>query len=208
MRAMRTSRPYVARWTSIGFLIVLSGLSAWAADLPAGWFAAGSHPAEYQMGIDATVRRDGKSSGFIKATASELHGFGTLMQTAAPGEYLGKRIRLSGFVRSEKVQSGWAGLWLRIDGPIQSSTKQPEMLGFDNMQGRPIKGNTDWTRHEIVLDVPGNAVALAYGVLLAGDGAVWLDGLKFEVVPASVRVTGTNPASPNRAPQNLDFEKE
>jgi hypothetical protein len=197
----------VTRWASFGSVMLIAALTAEAADLPAGWFAAGSHPTEYQMGIDTTVHHDGKASGFIKATASELHGFGTLMQTAAPGDYRGKRLRLSGYVRSEKVQSGWAGLWLRIDGPTQEATKRPEMLGFDNMQSRPIKGTTDWTRYEMVLDVPNTAVALAYGVLLNGDGAVWLDDLKFEVVPSTVPLTGMPSPGPGRGPQNLDFEK-
>jgi hypothetical protein len=206
MYVTRRAKLSAKRWAIL--MVLLTAVSAGAADLPAGWFAAGSHPAEYQMGIDTNVRHDGKASGFIKANANELHGFGTLMQTAGPAEYLGKRIRLSGYVRSEKVQSGWAGLWLRIDGAPQGATKQPEMLGFDNMQSRPIKGTTDWTRYEIVLDVPKGALALAYGVLLSGDGAVWLDELKFEVVPSTVRVTGAGPSAPSRGPQNLDFEKE
>jgi hypothetical protein len=186
------------------------GLAAWilqatfaaAADLPAGWVKAGSHPAEYEMGVDTTIRHDGgKGSGFVKATASELHGFGTLMQTATPGGYRGKRVRLSGFVKSENVQSGWAGLWFRIDGP-----KQGEVLGFDNMEPRAIKGTTDWTRYEIVLDVPETAAAMAFGVLLAGNGQVWMDDLKFEVVPSTTPVTGSF-RGPRSAPQNLDFEK-
>src|ERR1700676_2755947 len=79
--------------------ILLASVFAVAADLPAGWIKAGSHPAEYEMGVDTTVRHTGTASGFVKATAIELHGFGTLMQMAAPGEYRGKRVRFSGYVR-------------------------------------------------------------------------------------------------------------
>ena len=182
--------------------ILLAQVFAVAADLPAGWIKAGSHPTEYDMGIDTTTRHEsGKASGFIKATAAELHGFGTLMQMAEPGEYRSKRVRFSGYVKSEKVQSGWAGLWFRIDGP-----KQGEVLGFDNMQQRPIKGTTDWTRYEIVLDVPDTAAALAFGLLLTGDGRVWMDDLKFEVVSSAVPITGPR-NGPRGGPQNLDFEK-
>ena len=138
----------LALWTSLAPVLAL------AADLPPGWFKAGSHPAEYEMGLDTSIRHEGKASAFVKATAPELHGFGTLMQTASPGDYRGKRVRFSGYVKSENVKSGWAGLWLRIDGPKQ------EMLGFDNMEPRAIKGTTDWTRYEIVLDVPDTAAAL------------------------------------------------
>ena len=201
MKNARREFPKTRLTGTLAVWILLAPVFAVAADLPAGWIKAGSHPAEYQMGVDTTVRHNGKASGFVKATATELHGFGTLMQMAAPGEYTGKRVRFSGYVKSEKVQSGWAGLWFRIDGP-----KQGEALGFDNMQQRPIKGTTDWTRYEIVLDVPNTAAALAFGLLLGGDGQVWMDDLKFEVVSSAIPLTGPL-AGPRSAPQNLDFEK-
>jgi hypothetical protein len=170
-----------------------------AGDLPAGWIKAGGSPNDYEMGVDTSTRHGGRASAFVKFTAKEVHTFGTLMQTSGPGEYLGKRVRLSGYVKSEKIDNGWAGLWLRVDGP----STQP--LAFDNMQGRPLKGTTDWKRVEIVLDVPSNAVNLAFGVLLAGDGEVWMDDLKFEVVSRDVPVT--NIATGQKGPSNLDFEK-
>jgi hypothetical protein len=172
-----------AYWkTTIGIFALLAPILANAADLPAGWFKAGSHPAEYDAGIDTAIRHAGRASGTVKATASELHGFGTLMQTATGVAYRGKRIRFSGYVKSEHVQSGWAGLWLRIDGAARG-----EVLGFDNMQHRPIKGTTDWKRYEIVLDVPDAARAIAFGLLLSGDGQVWMDDLAFEVVTSDAR---------------------
>ena len=171
------------------------------ADLPAGWFKAGSHPAEYDMGLDESVRRDGKSSATVKSIAEKPSGFGTLMQMTQPGEYRGKRVRLSGFVKSDKVTS-WAGLWFRVDGPNPNAS-----LAFDNMQDRGIKGTTDWTRYEIVLDVPSEAQRLAFGLLLGGSGQVWMDDLRFEVVPTTVRTTGQAYPPAPAAPSNLSFEK-
>ena len=179
--------------------MVLIPVLALAAELPAGWIKAGSHPAEYDMGVDRPIRREGRAIAFIKGTADQFHGFGTLMQMAAPGEYCGKRVRFSAYVKSEKVQSGWAGLWFRIDG-----AKSGEMLGFDNMQQRPIKGTIDWKRVEIVLDVPEHAAALAFGLLLSGNGQVWMDDLKFEIVNPDVPVTGGAQFGP---PRNLNFEE-
>jgi hypothetical protein len=76
------------------------------------------------------------------------------------------------------------------------------------MQSRPIKGTTAWTRHEVVLDVAPNAKNLAFGILLDGTGAAWIDEVGFEVVDKSVATTGT-PAGEELAaePANLDFEK-
>jgi hypothetical protein len=41
-----------------------------------------------------------------------------------------------------------------------------------------------------VLDVPPQATNVAYGILLAGSGRVWLDGASIDKVDASVPTTG------------------
>ena len=185
---------------------VLAGTPAAAADgdIPAGWFKAGSHPAEYDMGLDTATRHEGRASAFIRSRAAEPQGFGTLMQTAEAGEYRGKRVRFSGYVKSEKVDNGWSGLWLRVDGPQDSKTGSP-VLSFDNMQERPIKGTQDWRKCDIVLDVPVESLTLNFGLLLRGGGQVWMDSLRFEVVSNDVPVT--RETRPLVAPQNLEFDK-
>jgi hypothetical protein len=123
------------------------------------------------------------------------------MQTFAPGSLLGKRVRFSGYVRSREV-TGWAGLWMRVDGP------NGETLAFDNMQKRAIKGTGDWKEYQIVLDVPASAQKIAFGLLLAGKGGVWMDDLKFEVVGTDVPTTGeTVGTEPKPGYVNLDFEE-
>jgi hypothetical protein len=173
---------------------------AWAGELPDGWIRAGSAPADYDMGVDTVVRHTGRASAYIEAKGKDSKGFGTLMQMAAPGSFRQKRVRLTAFVKSEKIEN-WAGLWLRVDGEARTS-----FLAFDNMQDRPIKGTNDWTRVAIVLDVPQEAKALAFGLLLNGSGRVWMDDLKFEVVGTDVPVTGNGGGSGQNPPQNLDFE--
>jgi hypothetical protein len=88
---------------------------------------------------------------------------------------------------------------MRIDGRPPSPSELPPVLGFDNMQGRPIKGTRDWGRHEIVLDVPPEADVIGFGIVLSGPGRAWLDGLRFEAVGADVARTGTVvlPKQPN-----------
>jgi hypothetical protein len=117
--------------------------------------------------------------------------------------YLNKRVRMTGYVKSENVTT-WAGLWLRVDEP---GSQQP--LSFDNMSDRPIKGTTDWTKYEIVLDVPSNASLIAYGALLGGTGQIWFDRITIEVVSDSVPVTGSanrKKSATLNEPTNLDFE--
>ncbi len=185
------------------FLVAVT-VALFSFDTPAGWFKAGSKPKSYEAGIEKGAGPNGTNAATLKSTNPTVDGFGTLMQQCKPGQYSGKRVRMSGFVKSEKV-TGWAGLWLRVD---QSGSQNP--LSFDNMGQRPIKGNTGWTKYEIVLDVPADASLLAYGAMLNGTGQIWFDNLSFEEVSSDVPTTGSvngKPVELPAAPVNLDFEK-
>lgn len=189
------------------FLLISTTLILYSFNLPTGWFKAGSEPESYEMGIDNGTGQDGKNAATIKSTAKKINGFGTLMQTSLPNNFIGKRIRMSGMLKTKDV-SDWSGFWFRID---QAGSEQS--LGFDNMKDgkkdRSIKGTTDWKRYEIVLDVPQKASNLAYGALLVGTGQIWFDDIQFEVVDESIPTTGMGKENlmPKKEPINLDFEK-
>jgi hypothetical protein len=167
---------------------------------PAGWFLAGSKPANYRTGIDTEMPRDGLPSAYLASALQETGGFGTLMQSIQATEYAGKRIRLRAWARSENV-TDWAGLWMRID-------KGKEPVGFDNMQQRAIHGSQPWATYDIVLDVPADATGISFGTLLTGPGEVWLNDVKLEVVGPEVPTTGMGgPNTLPTTPVNLDFRK-
>lgn len=172
-------------------------------DIPKGWSPGGSDLTQYEMGLEKGSGQGGGNAATIKSIPDEPKAFGTMMQYCAPDNYLGKRVRMSGSMKSKNVVN-WAGFWLRID---QSNSK--EALSFDNMQDRPIKGSVDWTHCEIVLDVPDNASKIAFGALLDGKGQIWFDNLKFEIVDSSTPTTGTYKLKKNKnsEPVNLDFEQ-
>ena len=86
----------------------------------------------------------------------------------------GKKIRYSGYIKTEGVTRGFAGLWWRVDGPSG-------VLAFDNMQSRGVTGTTDWTRYTIELPVDASAKNINFGALLPGDGTAWFDGLTIEL---------------------------
>lgn len=162
-----------------------------------GWSKAGSKPKSYEMGIDKGAGQDGKNCASIKSKEKKIEGFGTLMQSFKPDKYRGKKIRMTGFMKSFEVKS-WAGFWLRVD---QADSKTS--LSFDNMRDRAVKGTTEWTKYEIVLDVPDKASDIAFGALLNGTGQIWFDNLNFEVVDNSVPSTNKKKDEPT----NLNFEK-
>jgi len=185
-------------------LLVATTLILLSFDIPSGWFNAGSKPKSYEMGIDKGAGQDGKNAATIKSIDKDISGFGTLMQQCKPDKYLGKRIKMTGFVKTENVLN-WSGLWFRVD---QEGSKEP--LSFDNMHDRQIKGTSSWKKYEIVIDVPNNASLIAYGALLNGTGQIWFDNISIEIVDNSTPTTGSIKAKPSvtqNEPTNLDFEK-
>ncbi|WCN37719.1 helix-turn-helix domain-containing protein [Aneurinibacillus uraniidurans] len=167
--------------------------------LPEGWMISGSHPSEYETGIDYQNVHQGRASGYIKAGRKEADGFVTMMQMFRADKYKGKRLRLSGFIKTEST--AYAGLWMRIDG------KYDDILAFDNMSNRPIKGTTNWNQYSVVLDVSQDSVAIAFGFLLSGTGIMWVDSLRFDVVDEKVPTTNIEDIDemPDE-PINLNFE--
>ena len=180
--------------------------------LPESWIVAGDQPKSYIMGTDSKVSNSGEKSATIKSLDSKIDGFGTLMQQSSSDKFLGKRIRMTGYLKSENVTE-WAGLWLRVD-------VDTVLVSFDNMhdlKDRSITGTTDWKKYEIVLDVPTNATTISYGALLTGTGQIWFDNLTFEVVDNTIETTGISEKCDIQngrkiqglvnEPVNLDFEK-
>ncbi|MCM3750039.1 AraC family transcriptional regulator [Paenibacillus pasadenensis] len=167
-----------------------------------GWFLRGSQPQHYRIDLDRSIIHQGEASGLLKSKSHpEAGGFGTLMQQFKADAYRGKRMRFSGFLRTRGVTE-FCGLWMRVDNA------EEEMLQFDNMSDRPLSGDTEWNHYPVVLDVPLESAVISFGVLLSGEGEVWIDSLRFEKVDLSVPVTSldTTVQLPDH-PMNLQFEE-
>ncbi|PHS61807.1 MAG: hypothetical protein COB12_11555 [Flavobacterium sp.] len=144
-------------------------------NIPKKWHNVGSKPKSYIMRIDDSEAFTGKKSILIESkVATEIDGFGTLMRSIPVKDYLGKKIKLSGYLKTENI-TGWAGLWMRVDGKNRA-------LSFNNMYDKAIKGSTNWTQYEITLDVPKKAIYIGFGGLIDGNGKLWFDNLKIELI--------------------------
>ena len=184
--------------STIALVALLLAGQAQAGELPKGWFTSGSAPESYDFGVRPGDRHPGGRNAYIRAQA-QARGFATLMQTVDAQAYRGKRLRLSGYLRTHDVLS--AALWMRIDSATQRGA------AFDNMGPRALHGDTQWKRYEIVLDVPPDAQAIAFGFLLEGRGEVAADDFRLEEVGKDIPVTGmAQPIFPT-APANLDFSQ-
>lgn len=204
-------RHFSLTWIITGFTIVASGgETGFAAGLPEDWMGSGSHPQNYDMTVDTSVKHGGGTSGRIAFNGEKPEGFGSLMQMFKADAYHGKRVRMSAWMKTEKADH--AQLWMRLDAEKRSP-------GFDNMYNRPVVGTTDWKRYEIVLDVPEDTIGIAFGAFVAERGQAWVDDFQFETVTTDVASTnmftpdqmsqpspmGVDRNLPDR-PANLDFE--
>jgi hypothetical protein len=182
------------------------------AGMPIGWIRTPAANADrYVMKLDSAIKHSGDSSATVKFNCGDPDGFASLAQSIAADEYLGKRVRLSGWLKTENAAD--AGLWMRLDG-------DGRLLGFDNMMPRAVKGTTGWKQYEVVLDVPKETINILFGTLLSGTGQVWVDDMKLEVVGNDVATTnqlsqeGMRSDDPSRIvkrslskqPVNLGFE--
>ena len=154
------------------------------------WHVNGDDIKGYRASIDHAIAHSGKASQRFESTVSAPAAYARMTQSFKAEAYRGRRIRYSGYVRTQDVK-GWAGLFLRVDKP------NGDCIAIDNMQNRPIKGTTDWTRYETVLDVPEAAASIELGLILSGNGKAWIDDLDFEVVGKDVATTVGLPDAPN-----------
>lgn len=170
-----------------------------------GWILRGSKPQSYKIGLVQDTERNGKVA-FMESVDEKIKGFGTIMQTFTPKEYYGKTVKLSAFIKTENIKD-WAGMWMRIDGEMNTKKNFPKCLGFDNMQDRPIKGNTDWKKYEIILKVDKEAESISYGVLLSSTGKIYLDDIKFEIVSDDTKETQSSSSLNLEKPMNGSFDE-
>lgn len=157
-----------------------------------GWFLAGDNPDAYTVGTDNKKTYKGVKSGFIKSKSNNVNGFGTLMQQTNIKPHIGKKLRVTAAVNTEKVKR-WAGVWARVDD------EDNKVLWFDNMQSHPIKGTTDWRIYQLTFDVPKESAILSLGVLLVGEGDAWINKVTL------MEVTGSKQKIVDDLSTNLDF---
>ncbi|NJX14001.1 hypothetical protein ABI125_01170 [Tamlana crocina] len=161
------------------------------------WHIAGSKPESYKIGISHDKERN-SNVAYLKSKESKIDGFGTIMQSFQPTDFLGKKVKLTGYIKTIDVKR-WTGMWMRVDGPIKGQS-----LSFDNMGDRPIKGSTPWKKYEIILDVPKSATNISYGVLTDGTGDALIDNFNFEIISDDETSTGRVKLE---KPTNTNFEE-
>lgn len=141
------------------------------------WYGYGDD--NYYVAIDNEIHHSGNASITIQSKPSSKNF--QPFSYSFPADFGGKKIKLTGYIKTEDVTGGYAGFWMRID-PNGS---------FDNMANRKITGTTDWTKYEIELDLkPAQARKVVFGALISGKGKMWIDDLEISVDGKPVHEAG------------------
>lgn len=164
----------------VPFLIAVMSLL-----LPAPAFADGVAPQgwsfEYppalpyfDFGVEKVAGARGEQSAFLRARGT-VPVSGGLIQRFSARDYAGRRVRLSGNLRTEDAKDAALFVTVSRDGQVLDSRQSI---------ARP---NSGWTPFQVALDVPADATLIKIGVVLRGKGTVWADTLSFETVGAGPR---------------------
>lgn len=181
--------------------------------IPRGWRAASDNSPDVVIGTDKTIMRTGKASGFVERVPNPVYGAGSILQYIRADPYRNKRVRLTVYIKSKEVERAY--LYMRVDGPDTS-------VAFANTWAKLIEETIDWTMFNITLDVPEESRNIRIGATLLGQGTIWLDDCKLEIVDKSIPsddfiVTGRVKSGTkngkvnyltNATAMNLDFEDQ
>jgi hypothetical protein len=147
-----------------------------------GWGLTGTRADAYEIRCDDVFTDCAIPILRTRAFKSEPFGMGSLTHQESAETWRGRRVELRAELRGGSID-GWAGLWMRIDGP------EGKVLAFDNMQNRALRGTSSFQWYSVVLDVPPEAERITFGVLLHGPGAVFIRELAFGEVDREIAVT-------------------
>lgn len=141
--------------------------------LPVNWSGFNTcDTMNYTVGTDSSFVKSGKYSVAIAGTGNSS-GYKAI--TYALPSYEGKRITLSGYIKTEDITEGYAGLRMWMN----------HLNGSDlvNMNdAMRIVGTTDWQKYDITLDMnPANTKYIYIDAELSGNGKVWMDDLKVTI---------------------------
>ena len=182
---------------SMMLIIILNSSYSLAEPLPRTW--AHHNQENYEAGVTRDNPFTGKYSAYIRSRKVEENTMGTLWQAIKPRpDWFGERVRMTVYMKTLGVKDA-GGLFMRV-------STYGGWINYDYMYDRAVRGDTDWHKHMIVLDIPRDTSLIDFGVWIIGKGEVQLDDFRFDVVDNKHHVTGTSEKIEFGQPENLDFE--
>lgn len=166
-----------------------------APNCTSGWYL--DHTVVFEGGFDSSVHYSGRQSLRLHVEPDAFpFPYGGMARRMEPSAVAGKRVRLSGYLRTEDV-TDYAGLWY-------AARRASGGFAVAEMSASAVHGTTPWTRYTIELDVPANAVEIIIGTELSGSGTAWFDKLELEI-DGRTWVDGASPHLFEPTPGHIDW---
>jgi pimeloyl-ACP methyl ester carboxylesterase len=166
-------------------------------ELPNWWHLMSPNKKQYLVKTDSDVKHSGTYSLYIASADTAQKPKFAGLGYSLPGKYAGKEITVKAWMRTADMNGALAlmlGLY-DVDG---------NTLGFENLEGKKIKGTSDWKQYSVTLPMPVNTQFIHIGPILIGQGKLWVDDVEVlidgkPVAQASLK-PGFNP-NPPRSPR-------
>ena len=153
---------------------------------PILWKANAQH-SDYVFSLDSI-----EGQGYclsIKSPDEKKSYFGSWSNTISE-RFDGRRLTLSGYIKTEAVNNGYAGLWVRVDPDVS----------FANMSNNGVKGDSDWKKYELTVPYSGSAEQIVFGGMLIGEGQAWFDNFSISIDGVPVcRLEGKDVNTPEKS---------
>jgi C-terminal processing protease CtpA/Prc len=142
----------------LSFEVVESGM-------PQGWLIR-TQPG-YSVSLDSQNVKSGKYA-IVMETTGEYRNAAQSVALVFPNNDGGRKITLSGYIKTENIDEGFAGL------AMQTGSK----IAVDWMDKKGRLGSADWEKYEVTLDVePSQNQPVIVGGLFGDKGKMWIDDL-------------------------------
>jgi len=153
---------------------------------PPGWEFRAENPEQYEHGLDRSYSTRG-AVAYIRSRTARAAGIARLMQPVEVSSYIGKRVRVSAWLRSNAVDQEGGLLFLlrnRVVGAV------------GNQRFLAMHGTNEWSRRSIVFEIDDEVAEMRVGFALSGPGVIWADDFSIEVVDRNTPVTRVLPPAP------------
>jgi hypothetical protein len=167
------------------------------------WLRDGTYPAGFDIRLEEKDAYGGKASAYIKADPNLINPSDSagLEQWFDPSQFRNQRIRVTGYIKSSNVSRNVLFRVVAQSADLRSGNVAQLAEGT-------IYGRSDWQQYSLVVDVPRDSLYISIMMSLEGQGEVWFDDLKIEIVDMSVPLTGSPSGLPSSQLGSLEYRHE
>ena len=141
-----------------------------------GWSIEGRAGGAYIAEADGQITREGHPTIRFHPTQDTGGAYGTFMTTLDARALRGRRARATLWVRTQGVTAR-GDVWIRA----QAAESPADGPGLATSITR-LAPNAEFTRYQLMVDVPDDAASVQLGLGLGGPGMLWMDGVTVEAI--------------------------